>query len=76
MTQHILVVNHHLQTAIKVIANQISTLFYKAFNAILEGQQRKADYEIAKLLQKEFPGEDLQYIYTLVRRGDINDLIG
>lgn len=56
------------------ILETIFTFFKKIIKAIQDGQQRRANEEIARLLKKEFPNETHEYILRYVEKGRINEL--
>lgn len=73
MTHHILTTDNYLKDSISHALRSISKFFRNVLEGIMEARQLQANYEIAKLLQKEFPNESIDYIFKLVNEGKIHE---
>jgi hypothetical protein len=50
------------------------SFFRSLFEAFLIGRQAKANYEVARMLHREFPGESFDYVLRAVVEGKIEEL--
>lgn len=73
MTHHILTTDNYLKDSISHVLRSISKFFRNVLEGIMEARQLQANYEIAKLLQKEFPNESIDYIFQQVNEGKIHE---
>lgn len=73
MTHHILTTDNYLKDSISHILHNIGKFLKNVMEGIMEARQLRANYEIAKLLQKEFPNESIDYIFRMVNEGKIHE---
>ena len=57
-----------------VLAIKTRSFFRSLFEAFLVGRQTKANYEVARMLHREFPNESFDYVYRAVVEGKVEDL--
>lgn len=56
------------------IFEYIINVFKKMIKIIVDGNQRKANEEIARFLKKEYPHQSYNYILKMVEKGKIHEI--
>ena len=56
------------------LAIKTQNFLSRILNVIIEARTRQAEFEVARLLQREYPGESLSYIIEKIQRGEAEDL--
>ena len=56
------------------IAQKTQNFFSKILNSFIEARMRQAEFEVARMLQREYPRESLDHIMHMIRQGRIEEL--
>lgn len=70
MTQLVLEANSFLMRGVNLFVNSISSFF----QAVATARQMQANYEVAKLLQREYPKESMSYIMEMIAAGKVDEI--
>ena len=56
------------------LAIKTQSFLQKILNGIIESRQRSANYEVARMLKGEYPGESVDHILHLLETGRIEEI--
>ena len=56
------------------IAIKTQNFLSKILNSFIEARMRQAEFEVARMLQREYPRESLDHIMHMIREGIIEEL--
>lgn len=75
MTHLVLGLSNYLNSPISYILNTLYNITNQIMNSIERSNNIKAQYEVARMLHREYPNESFDYIYNIVKQGTINELV-
>jgi hypothetical protein len=56
------------------LAIKTQNFFAKILNSLIEARSRQAEYEVARMLQREYPKESLSHIMEMIRLGKFKEI--
>ena len=56
------------------LAIKTQNFLQRVLNSFVESRMRQAEYEVARMLQREYPRESLDHIMHMIRQGKIEEL--
>jgi hypothetical protein len=56
------------------LAIKTQNFFAKILNSLIEARSRQAEYEVARMLQREYPNESLSHIMEMIRSGKFEEI--
>lgn len=56
------------------LAIKTQNFLQRVLNSLIESRMRSAEYEVARMLQREYPSESLDHIMHMIREGRIEEL--
>lgn len=56
------------------LAQKTQSFFSKILNNFIEARMRQAEFEVARMLQKEYPHESLDHIMQMIREGRFGEM--
>ena len=56
------------------LAIKTQNFLSRILNSLIESRQRSAEVEVARMLQREYPGESVDHILHLIRSGKTEEL--
>ncbi len=74
MTHLVLGLNNYLAGPISYLLNNIYETTNQIILSLQEARNSKAQYEVARMIQREYPNESFDYIYHLIKQGNLNEL--
>jgi hypothetical protein len=56
------------------LAIKTQNFLSRVLNNCIESRMRSAEYEIARMLHREYPGESFDYVLQMVRQGKVGEM--
>lgn len=56
------------------LAIKTQNFLSRILNSLIESRARSAEYEIARMLHREYPGESFDFVLQMVRQGRAGEL--
>lgn len=75
MTHLVLSLNNYLITPITFIVTSIYEVVSQILQSVEDSKNSKVQYEVARLLHREYKNESFDYIHHLVKQGNLNELV-
>lgn len=75
MTHHILLISNYLSSSIAEALRAMYKTIKSISASIQSGQQARAEYEVARMIHREYRNESFSHILYVVKDGRANELI-
>ncbi len=75
MTHLVLSLNNYLINPITFVINSIYEIIVQILQSVEDSKNSKAQYEVARLLHREYQNESFDYVHHLVKQGNLNELV-
>jgi len=75
MTHLVLSLNNYLINPITFVINSIYEIIVQILQSVEDSKNSKAQFEVARMLHREYKNESFDYIHHLVRQGTLNELV-
>lgn len=56
------------------LAIKTQNFLSRVLSNLIEARQKQAELEVARMLQRDYPGESVDYIATMIRQGKVEEL--
>ena len=56
------------------LAIKTQNFLSRVLNKLIEARQKQAELEVARMLQRDYPAESVEYIATMIRKGKVGEL--
>lgn len=56
------------------LAIKTQNFLSRVLSNLIKARMRTAELEVARMLQRDYPGESVEYIATMIRQGKVEEL--
>lgn len=75
MTHLVLSLNNYFLAPITFVITSMYEVINQIIQSVEDSRNSRTQYEVAKMLQVEFRNESFDYIYNLVKQGNVHELV-